>query len=134
MENANHPNLVLIGRFFEAYANNELDGLTDLFHHDVKWHIPGRHPLSGTKHGVSEIVNYLNRLGEFDFKAEGLVLGVGDNYVIDCHRNWSNLSEGDNLDNMSCLLWKIEDNKIKEVYNFPQDQYVVDAFFNKVLT
>jgi hypothetical protein len=59
-------------------------------------------------------------------------MGVNDDFVIDCHRNWSNLEGVENLDNMSCLLWKIKNNKIMEVYNFPQDQHIVDAFFSKL--
>jgi len=64
-------------------------------------------------------------------KAEPIVMGVNDTYVIDCHRNWSTL-EKDNLNSMSCLLWKIENNKIVEVFNFPEDQQVVDLFFTKL--
>ena len=58
-------------------------------------------------------------------------MGVNDDYVIDCHRNWSSSSGLGGLNAMSCLLWKIENNKIVEVFNFPQEQYLVDAFFNK---
>jgi len=130
MDNLNHPNLILIYRFFEAYANNNIDDLADVFHSDVKWHIPGAHPLSGTKVGVSGIIDYLTKLGKYNFQAEGIVMGVSDAHVIDCHRNWSNDEDGESLNNMSCLLWKIEGNKIKEVFNFPQDQHVVDAYFN----
>lgn len=59
-------------------------------------------------------------------------MGVNDGYVIDCHKNWSNLNGEENLSNMSCLLWKIEQNKIVEVHNFPQDQHLVDAFFSRI--
>ncbi|MDR2274574.1 MAG: nuclear transport factor 2 family protein [Sphingobacterium sp.] len=130
MDNSNHPNLILIHRFFEAYASNNVEHLSDVFHSDVKWHIPGNHPLSGTKVGVAGIVDYLAKIGEYNFQAEGIVMGVSDDHVIDCHRNWSNEGDGVSLNNMSCLLWKIENNKIKEVFNFPQDQHVVDAYFN----
>jgi len=126
-----HPNLVLVNKFFKAYSSNSIDELQGIFHADVKWHIPGRHPLSGVKNGVGEIVEYLNQLGNFNFRAEGVVLGVSDDYVIDCHKNWSEIENIDNLNNLSCLLWKFEEGKIKEVFNFPQDQHVVDSFFNK---
>jgi hypothetical protein len=59
-------------------------------------------------------------------------MGVNDNFVIDCHRNWSNIENAENLNAMSCLLWKIENSKIVEVYNFPEDQYKVDSFFSKL--
>jgi Ketosteroid isomerase-related protein len=44
-----HPNLVLVNKFFNAYSSNSIDELEEIFHADVKWHIPGRHPLSGIK-------------------------------------------------------------------------------------
>lgn len=59
-------------------------------------------------------------------------MGVNDNFVIDCHRNWSNIEGIENLNSMSCLLWKIENNKIVEVHNFPEDQHNVDSFFSKL--
>jgi len=36
-----HPNLALVNKFFKAYSSNSIDELQDIFHADVKWHIPG---------------------------------------------------------------------------------------------
>ncbi|HEX6172078.1 MAG TPA: hypothetical protein VFZ33_20485, partial [Chitinophagaceae bacterium] len=47
-----HPNLKLINDFFKAYAANDLDAIKNILSEDIKWHIPGSHPLSGTKIGV----------------------------------------------------------------------------------
>jgi uncharacterized protein len=127
-----HPNLTLINDFFKAYAENSQEGLKKIIAEDIKWHIPGTHPLSGTKIGLQAVLEYFNQLGKGKFKAEPIVMGFNDNYVIDCHRNWSNLEGGDNLDNMSCLLWRIENHKIVEVHNFPQNQQIVDLFFSKL--
>lgn len=127
-----HPNLTLINSFFNAYGDNDIDEISKILAEDIKWHIPGNHPLSGTKTGVNEVLAFFKSLNKGLFKAEPIVMGVNDSYVIDCHRNWSNLENEDNLDNMSCLLWKIENNKIVEVFNFPQNQHIVDAFFTKL--
>lgn len=127
-----HPNIALIQRFFGAYANSNHEEIKQVLSEDIKWHIPGNHPLSGTKNGIDEVINYLKQLNKASFQASPIVLGVNEDFVIDCHRNWSNLEGMDNLDNMSCLLWKIQNNKIIEVYNFPEDQHRVDAFFNMV--
>ncbi len=129
---ATHPNLVLIHRFFQAYSTNDLDGIKEILAEDIKWHIPGNHPLSGTKTGVNEVLEYFQQLNKGAFQAESIVMGVNDNFVIDCHKNWSTIADGENLNNMSCLLWKIENNRIVEVYNFPEDQHKVDAFFSKL--
>jgi ketosteroid isomerase-like protein len=99
---------------------------------DIKWHIPGEHPLSGTKNGVEEVLGFFKKLNKAAFKAEPIVMGVNDDYVIDCHRNWSNLENGENLDSMSCLLWKIENNIIVEVFNFTENQQIVNMFFSKL--
>ena len=130
--NQSHPNLTLINRFFTAYGSNDLDGIQKVLSRDIRWHIPGEHPLSGTKKGINEVLDFFKKLSKGAFNAEPIVMGVNDNYVIDCHRNWSNLEDTENLNAMSCLLWRIENNQIAEVYNFPQNQKDVDTFFKKL--
>ncbi|MGL1886015.1 MAG: nuclear transport factor 2 family protein [Reichenbachiella sp.] len=127
-----HPNLSLIHDFFKAYGNNDLSGIKKVLSEEIEWHIPGEHPLSGTKTGVDEVLGFFKKLNLGAFKAEPIIMGVNDNYVIDCHRNWSNIEGSENLNAMSCLLWRIEDNKIKEVHNFPENQKDVDTFFKKL--
>ncbi|GAB3501835.1 nuclear transport factor 2 family protein [Emticicia fontis] len=127
-----HPNVKLIGAFFAAYAENNHDGISKVLDENIKWHIPGTHPLSGTKVGIKSVLEYFQQLGKGLFKAEPIVMGVNENFVIDCHRNWSNLENEENLNNMSCLLWKIENGKVVEVHNFPENQQIVDLFFSKL--
>ncbi|SDL12191.1 nuclear transport factor 2 family protein [Siphonobacter aquaeclarae] len=127
-----HPNLELVHRFFQAYATGDQAGVEAILSPSVRWHIPGNHPLSGVKTGIAEVLDYLSQLGKAAFQASPIVMGVSDQYVIDCHRNWSSLSNIANLDAMSCLLWKMEGGKITEVFNFPEDQHRVDAFFREV--
>jgi len=126
-----HPNIQLIHHFFAAYSTNDLQGIRNVLAGDIKWHIPGRHALSGTKQGVDEVLAYFTQLQAFNFKASPILMGMNDDYVIDCHLNWSNLPGEENVQKMSCLLWKFKDGMISEVWNFPEEQHVVDAFFNK---
>ncbi|MDT0607731.1 nuclear transport factor 2 family protein [Croceitalea rosinachiae] len=127
-----HPNIILINDFFAAYSNNDLEGIRKVVSEDIKWHIPGEHPLSGTKIGIEEVMTFFKNLNKGKFKASPIIMGANDNYVIDCHQNWSNLEDSENLNAMSCLLWRIANNKIIEVHNFPQNQIDVDAFFRKL--
>lgn len=128
-----HPNLLLIQSFFQAYANNDLDAIKQILSPNIEWKIPGHHPLSGTKVGVEEVLTYFRQLSTYTFQAKPLVMGVNEEYVIDCHLNWSNQENGENIESMSCLLWQIKDGKITKVYNFPEDQHLIDAFFNQAL-
>lgn len=130
--NESHPNLNLIHDFFRAYGDNDINGIKSVLDESIKWHVPGNHPLSGTKNGITEVLAFFDQLGKGSFKAEPIVMGVTDTHVIDCHRNWSNLENEENLDNMSCLLWRIENNRIKEVHNFPENQHKVDSFFSRI--
>ncbi len=127
-----HPNLKLINDFFTAYGANNIEGIKKVLAENIKWHIPGEHPLSGTKIGIDAVLIFFKKLNKGMFKAEPIVMGVNNNYVIDCHRNWSNIENSENLNAMSCLLWKIEDEKIVEVHNFPENQKDVNIFFTKL--
>ena len=125
-----HPNLQLINSFFRAYADNDLEAIKQILSPEIEWVIPGRHSLSGTKVGVEEVLSYFKQLHVYSFQAKPIVMGLNDDYIIDCHLNWSNRENGENIQGMSCLLWKITDGKISKVYNFPEDQHMIDAFFN----
>ena len=127
-----HPNLDLVNRFFQAYATNDQESIKEILSPDIRWVIPGKHPLSGVKVGVAEVMTYFSQLGKAAFQASPIVMGVNDQYVIDCHENWTTRSELANFNGMSCLLWKIKEGKIIEVYNFPEDQHKVDEFFRAV--
>jgi ketosteroid isomerase-like protein len=131
MTNQN-PNVHLIHTFFEAYAANDTIAIKEVLAENIEWVIPGRHPLSGTKVGVDAVLNYFGQLNLSSFKASPIVMGFNDEYVVDCHLNWSNRPEGENIKGMSCLLWKFKDGKISKVYNFPEDQHLIDAFFDNV--
>jgi ketosteroid isomerase-like protein len=128
---SHHPNLDLIQTFFHAYAANDLEAIKQILSPDIEWIIPGRHPLSGTKVGLEEVLGYFKQLNKCAFQAKPIVMGFNDDYVIDCHVNWSNLPGEENVKGMSCLLWQFKDGKISKVYNFPEDQHMIDAFFNK---
>jgi len=129
-----HPNLQLIQTFFEAYGANDLTAIARVLSPDIEWVIPGQHPLSGVKRGVAEVLDYFKQLNVFSFQAKPMVMGMNDDYVIDCHLNWSNRENGENIELMSCLLWQFKDGRIWKVYNFPQDQHLIDAFFIKAVS
>src|SRR5437764_140339 len=65
-----HPNLDIIGKFFDAYGKHDLEGIRAVVDENVKWTIPGHHPLSGTKVGVDEVVAFFTHLGKSNFKAD----------------------------------------------------------------
>jgi uncharacterized protein len=58
----NNTNIRIVQNLFEAYGKNDLEGIRQVLAEDVQWHIPGRHPLSGTKNRIDEVMNFFKEL------------------------------------------------------------------------
>lgn len=119
-----------IEALFTAYAAKNVAAVRDVMAADITWTIPGHHPLSGTKHGIDEVLAFFDQLGKANFKAQPLAVVENGDYVIDHHRGWSDVAGG--LDLTWCLVFRFENGKIKDVTNFCADQHQADLFFWKV--
>ncbi len=124
-------NVAIVKQFFKYYEKNDIVGLREIFDPDIEWHVPGHHPLAGTKKGIEEVIAYYKQLQRANFRAEVIVLEGNDKYVIDCHRGWAKVGDI-KLDMNWVLLYTIENRKIKSMQNFPSDQHAADAFFWQV--
>lgn len=123
------PAVRLVQRFYECYATHDLETLKrEILAPDVVWHIPGRHPLAGPKHGADEIVAFFTELAKADMKAEVVYLSGNDTQVVDVHRGWGK-TESASMDMLWVLYYRIENGRIVEVVNFAADQAQADTFF-----
>lgn len=126
----NHPNVRLIKDYYAAYAAGDLARLRQFFARDIKWSIPGHHPLSGVKEGVDEVLAFFRELGKAGFRADPIFLAADGDWVVDLHRGWSTTPQG--LDILWALAFRIRDRRIVEAVNFAADQHAADAYFWKV--
>ncbi len=122
-----NPNIALIQQYYAAYAAGDLNALRRFFARDIRWTIPGHHPLSGTKQGVDEVLAFFEALGRAGFRAELHALAADGDWVIDLHRGWSTTPAG--LDTTWVLAFRIRGRKIVEAINFAGDQHAADAYF-----
>ncbi|WP_158846582.1 nuclear transport factor 2 family protein [Saccharothrix deserti] len=122
-----HPNVKLIKDYYAAYATGDPNELRRFFADDIRWTIPGHHPLSGTKTGVEEVLAFFTELAKAGFRAEPIALAPDGDWVIDLHRGWSTNPEG--LDITWALAFKIRARRIVEAINFAADQHAADRFF-----
>jgi hypothetical protein len=120
-------NLEAIGRFFDAYARKDVGAVREVMAEDIVWTIPGHHPLSGPKRGITEVLAFFDQLARAGFQAQPLVIAESGDYVVDHHRGWS--EEGAGIDQTWCLVFRFEGGVIQEVTNFASDQHSADAFF-----
>lgn len=132
-----HANLDLIDRFFAAYGSRDIGALQDVLEEDVTWTFPGRHPLSGTRIGIAAVVAFFDTMGSAMSSAnprvERLVLGVNDDYVVECQHLWTDRADGPNLDQQLCVLWRIAHGKIVHGQHLVGDQDALDMFFSTLL-
>lgn len=128
-----HPNLELIDRFFAAYGSRDLRALRDVLDANITWTFPGHHPLSGTRSGIDAIVAFFDAMGGIMGSAqpavEKLVLGVNDQYVVECQHIRTNRADGQNLDQHLCVLWSFANGKIVSGRHLVADQDALDAFY-----
>ncbi|MBD2103521.1 nuclear transport factor 2 family protein [Leptolyngbya sp. FACHB-261] len=125
---SDHPNVATIKRYYAAYGRGDLATVRQIFAPNIVWHIPGHHPLAGSKRGPNEVFAFFEQLDKANFKADLIYLGGNDNYVIDCHRGYGAMGEA-KLDIPFCLLFRMQGGRIVEATNFVGDQHAADAFF-----
>jgi ketosteroid isomerase-like protein len=127
-ERPEHPNVRLIRGYYQAYAAGDLDALWNrYFAADIRWTIPGHHPLAGTKRGVDEVLAFFAELARAGFRAEPIFLAADGEWVVDLHRGWSTTPAG--LDLTWALAFRIHNDRIVEAINYPGDQHAADAYF-----
>ncbi|MEM6498043.1 MAG: nuclear transport factor 2 family protein [Pseudomonadota bacterium] len=122
-------NIQVVKSFFKAYGKGDLDGIAQVMDKNVRWHIPGRHPLSGTKTGRDEVIAFFDQLKSAGFQAEPIYFGADEQRVVDVHRGWSNAPDKPNVDTIWALVFHIKDGKIVEATNLSADQDAANTFF-----
>lgn len=129
MSETPEDNMKVVQDFFTAYGANDLDGIAAVMDENVKWHIPGRHPLSGTKTGRDEVLAFFAQLGVAGFQADPIYFGADETHVVDIHRGWSNAEGKQNVDTTWALVYRIENGKIVAATNLSADQDAANTFF-----
>jgi uncharacterized protein len=64
-------NVGVVTRLQAAYASGDVAVLDQLLADDVVFHVPGRHPLSGTYSGKSEVYDYAGRVAGLSESSDG---------------------------------------------------------------
>ncbi len=122
------PKIDAIGRFFTAYAANDLDGISQVLAADIEWTIPGHHPLAGTKHGIAEVLSFFTQLGKAGFQADPIFLEASADHVVDIHRGWTTEGTG-RVDTTWALVWHFNTaGHVDRVVNLSADQHQMDAY------
>ena len=128
-----NANLDRINKFFEAYGKRDMESLKEVISEDIHWTFPGNNKLSGTKTGISEVMEFFDIMGSImsssNTQVEKLVLGISEDYVSECQYIHTQREDYINLNQNMCVLWKFKEGKIIEGQHLVSDQKEADYYF-----
>ncbi len=128
-----NANLDRINKFFEAYGKRDIESLKEVISEDIHWTFPGNNKLSGTKTGISEVMEFFDSMGSImgssNTQVEKLVLGISEDYVSECQYIHTQREDNINLNQNMCVLWKFREGKIIEGQHLVSDQKEADYYF-----
>jgi uncharacterized protein len=64
-------NVKVIRRLMSAYTNADIEVIDQLLADAVVFHVPGRHPLSGTYVGKTEVFGYVGQVAAMNESSDG---------------------------------------------------------------
>jgi len=128
-----HPNEDLIRKGFEAFSTGDMDTLrNEVFAPDVKYHVPGKSPISGDYNGVDEVLGFFGKIFELTggtFRVELHDVLANDEHGIALSPA-TGQRPGKTLHDNGVLVFHLRDGRTTEVWLQPEDLYALDEFFS----
>ncbi len=124
------PSAKLAQMAWEAVAHADAETLAHLCKEEMVWHATGAGPRSGDLCGFEAVLDHLRGMGEAaeEYSSHAVaVLGGEDRAAVIFHATGRRL--GRVLDHDVVLLFRIEDQRIAEVWSIPFDQRAADEFW-----
>ena len=127
-----HPNEELIQKGYDAFGKGDLDALKDLFADDVKWHTPGKSPISGDLEGRDAVFGQFAKIAELS--GGSFRLEIHDMLANDEHGVALVTATGDrggkSFSDNQVHVFHVKDGKLTEFWGHPGDQYAADEFWS----
>ena len=127
-----HPNIEFIRRYSETLTAGKAADVLPFFAEDLVLHIPGRSPHAGSFRGKDAVLAYYTRIFR-DTEGRFQPLGVDDILASDTHAaslvRWRVERDGRVLEIDRVVVYRIEDEKIAEIWVRDWDQYAYDELF-----
>jgi uncharacterized protein len=127
-----HPNEELTREAIAAFQRGDLDALQNTyFADDIRYHVSGRSPVSGTYEGAAQVIGLFVRL--FELTGGTLTIDLHDAVGNDEHAvallTVRAEREGKRLDDNQVLITHMRDGKATETWIQASDQYAADEFW-----
>jgi len=125
-----HPNEVLVRETSAAFGRGDLDAVRQYWAEDIRWHVPGRGPLSGDYEGVAQVLGLFGRLAELSGGTISVELHdvlANDEQAVTLFTERAERA-GKRWEDNAVNVQHIRDGKITEVWTYLFDLYAADEF------
>lgn len=129
---AEHPNVDLLRKGYEAYSTGDMDTITALFADDILWHVAGRSPLAGDYKGRDQVFGFFGKLMELSggtSKVEVHDILANDEHGVAIVTG-SGSRNGRSLNSPDVHVFHLRGGQVVEFWDSPLDQYEADEFWS----
>jgi len=125
-------NEALIGRAYDAFARGDIPTVLEVLAEDIRWHVPGRGPLSGEYNGHTEVLGFFQRfmgLSEGTFRIDiDDVLAKGDRVIVLVTE--SAQRHGRRWSSPQVHAWTVKGGRATVFWQFQGDEQTEDEFWS----
>ncbi|HLI43303.1 MAG TPA: nuclear transport factor 2 family protein [Acidimicrobiales bacterium] len=121
----------LVRAGYDAFVKGDLRTVKSLLAPTIRWHIPGRSPISGTYEGIDAVLDFFVKLvtvSEGSFALELHDVAASDGHVVALVVESAERGERELVCN-DAHVWHLENGRAVEFWACPADQYLFDEFW-----
>lgn len=129
---AEHPNVGLLRKGYEAFAKGDMATIRELWSEDIVWHVPGDNLLSGEHRGRDAVFAEVAKLAQLTsgtLSAELHDVLANDEHAVALIRPTAS-RQGKQLTAPEIHVYHISNGKVTEWWSFFQDQRAADEFWS----
>lgn len=128
---AEHPNVSVVRRFYQAFMSRDPARLYQLAGRDMEFHVLGRSAFAGVHKGRDEILKLFQVTGtltEHSLRIELHTVIGGDEHVVGLHRITA-ARPGRTMDQQGCFVCHVRHGVITDGWLTFEDQREADTFW-----
>lgn len=127
-----HPNAEIAKRAWEAVASSDADTLREIWAPDIVWHVTTENPWFGDHVGPDAVLDYLADIGEageaYDSRVVDILVSSDRVLLVTCV---TARRHGREVETQQCLLARIEDGRMAEVWTLALDPAAFAGFWDR---
>jgi ketosteroid isomerase-like protein len=128
-----HKNVETTRRGYQAFNSGDMAALTELFHEQASWHVPGHSPMAGDFVGRDAVFAYFGRLAQ---ETGGTLRAVLEHLcadeegrVVAIQRDTAQRGSR-HLDISTCIVFEFKDGRVVSGTEYPYDLHAIEAFWS----